>query len=312
MPSPGDIPRQRRGVLCDLREMAGGVAGAYKRFSERFGTWLGENEEGITLFFEGVHLVATVQPEVARLWDKWKDTEWGHLLWELDFSNALGLLLLLDHRQDEAIEDVLEPALTDAVFLANIKAALASAPLSAANRRQLGAGLDSVARCDYELAVPLLIVPLEGAFWQVAQDRGLVERVKERMLFTAESGGHGGASSVEAVFEPLGVDDDFRRFLLRLVYSKTGNPFRHGHAEGGWRRSGLLLVVALVGWLDLYADTKEQSLLLHTFARHHDGLDVALEFLPPLKSVAAHRREAVEPTINLLMGVHTRSTRPRL
>jgi transposase len=261
-----NTPPERRALLRELGSMADCLAAAYQRFAQGLGRWFDENQEGIVAVLESLQLVATVQPELKRLWDTWEETEWGHVLWELDFSSALGVMLLLDHRHDETVESILEPALTDAEFLADIKVALSSAPLSTANRRQLAKGIDFIAEREYELAVPLLIIPLEGAFWRVAHDRGLVERVKERMHFTADSGSYGKAHSVEAIFEPLGIDDDFRNFLVRLVYSTSGNAFRHGTALGGWRRAGLLLVVALVGWLDLYGSTEEKSLLFETFA----------------------------------------------
>jgi hypothetical protein len=245
-----------RTVMNELREMARSIADGYRRFAQALSAWAEEHEDGIVAVMASARVWATVQPELKRLWEKWQQTPWGHLLWELDFSNAFGLMLLLDREQTETIEDVLEPALTDTQFLAKVRTAIATAPVPEAHRRQLTAGLSFIAERDYELAVPLLIVPLEGAFWRVAQDRELVERVKGRMRFTGEVVGRP-AQSVEAIFEPLGVDEDFRRFLLGLVYSTSGHPFRHGSAERGWRRSALLLVVALVGWLDLYADTKE-------------------------------------------------------
>jgi hypothetical protein len=129
------------------------------------------------------------------------------------------------------------------------------------------------------------------------------------MQFTTGSGKSGHARSVEAVFNLLGIDPDFHSFLLRLVYSTSGNPFRHGNARDGWRRSSLLLMIALVGWLDLYSDTKEKGLLQQTFARHDDGLDVAIARLPGLGMVADHKPDAVRPTVELLVGVHARTSR---
>lgn len=66
-------------------------------------------------------------------------------------------------------------------------------------------------------------------------------------------------------------------------------------------------MIALVGWLDLYSDTKEKGLLQQTFARHDDGLDVAIARLPGLSVVADHKPEAVRPAVELLVGVHARS-----
>jgi hypothetical protein len=285
----------------------------YQRVARGMATWLDEHQEGVGAVLVAMHLYGTLQPEARRLAEKWGDSEWGHLLWELDFSNALGVMFLLDHRQDETLEAVLEPALTDDQFLTDIKAALDDAPLSAANREQLAAGLDYMAQRKYVLAVPLLIIPLEGAFWQVAEDVGLVERIKERMHFTSESGRSGRAGSVEAVLEPLGVDDDFRRFLVGLVYSTSGNPFRHGNALGGWRRCSLMLVVALAGWLDLYGPTiDEPGLLASTFAIHTDAFAVARQLFPALNVVAENHPESVELLIGMLMSAYARGEDPAL
>ena len=51
-------------------------------------------------------------------------------------------MFLLDRGQNEIIEDVLEPALTDSEFLDEVKEALSSAPLPTATRRQLTEGLN--------------------------------------------------------------------------------------------------------------------------------------------------------------------------
>jgi hypothetical protein len=302
MSGTGSLPS--RNFFDELREFAVAVATAYQRFADGLTNWMTEHQEGIATFLVVMQVIATVHPEVERLWKKYAGTEWGHLLWELDFANAFALMLLLDRDHNAVVEHVLEPALTDPEFLREVERVLADAPLPEANRRQLAQGLVHVGEQDYVLAVPQLILPLEGAFWQVAQDRDLVERVKGRMRFTPESGEQGSAGAVEAVFEPLGIDPDFRTFLVRLVYGKSGNPFRHGNAQDGWRRTGLLLVVALVGWLDLYADGEEHNLLYQTFARHPEGIDRALTLLPPLEPVVQNAPEVVKPTVSALMGLY--------
>jgi hypothetical protein len=134
------------------------------------------------------------------------------------------------------------------------------------------------------------------------------ERWIGRVVATDICGKSGHARSIEAVFALLDIDPDFHNFLLRLVYRANENPFRHGNARDGWRRSGLLLMIALVGWLDLYSDTKEKALLQQAFARH-DGLDVAIARLPGLGVVAEHKPDAVRPTVDLLVRVHARSSR---
>jgi hypothetical protein len=312
MTQPREPSDRSRRLIDEFREIASAISDAYNGFARQLGAWFEKNQDTIAAVLESMQVWAALQPEMQRLLDEWKDSEWGHLLSKLDFVNAFCLLLLLDQRDADVIEAALEGPLTDAEFLADLDSALGSAPLSVANRRQLAKGLAFIGEHDYELAVPLLILPLEGAFWRVAQDRGLVERVKTRMHFTSASGHKPGreARGVEAIFEPLGVDEDFRAFLVRLVYGGRGHPFRHGNAEVGWRHAGLMLVIALVGWLDLYASTEDNDLLLRTFERNDQALEGALELLPPLGAVAARRPEAVETTINVLMSIRTRTAPP--
>lgn len=284
----------------------GNLGRAYATLTERVRAWVEENQDGILAFLASMQLVAEAQPVLQGLWDRWRQTPWGHLLDELDLSNALGLLLLLDQQQDTALERVLEPALTDHVFLREVAEALNTAPLPDENRRQLHQALKFMGQRDYALAVPLLIVPLEGAFWHVAETTGIVEgRPDGRREFTPASGKQGVAHSVEALFEPLAIDGDFRSFLLRLVYSSAGNEFRHGNARAGWRRSALMLTIGLVGWLDLYAESRERALLMRAFERQDDAFGVALDALPTLRLVTAAKPDVARPTVDAIVRIHS-------
>lgn len=296
----------RQPGLLDLVTFVRDLGRTYTTLTQRFSKWVEENQDGILAFFASMQLLAEARPVLEGLWDRWRETPWGHLLDELDLSNALGLLLLLDQQQDAAIERVLEPALTDRIFLREVAEALNAAPLPDENRRQLHQALTFMGQRDYALAVPLLIVPLEGAFWHVAETTGLVEgRPDGRRVFTAASGKQGVAHSVEALFEPLEIDGDFRSFLLRLVYSSAGNEFRHGNARAGWRRSALMLTISLVGWLDLYAESRERALLMRAFDRHDDVFGVAVEALPTIGLVTAAKPDAARPTVDAIVRIHS-------
>lgn len=284
----------------------GNLGRAYANLTERVSRWVEENQNGILAFLASMQVLAEAQPVLQGLWDRWRETPWGHLLDELDLSNALGLLLLLDQRQDAALERVLEQPLTDNIFLREVTDALNAAPLPDENRRQLHQALKFMGQRDYTLAVPLLIVPLEGAFWHVAETTGLVEGCPDgRREFTPASGRQGVVHSVEALFEPLAIDGDFRSFLLRLVYSSAGNEFRHGNARAGWRRSALMLTIGLVGWLDLYAESRERALLMRAFDRHGDAFGVALDALPTLRLVTAAKPDVARPTVDAIVRIHS-------
>src|SRR5437762_963412 len=64
--------------------------------------------------------------------------------------------------------------MADAEVLEPIREALTRAPLTKLRAKQLAAGLDYLQRGQDHLAVPLLINPIEGIFWTMAADRGVV------------------------------------------------------------------------------------------------------------------------------------------
>jgi hypothetical protein len=247
------------------------------RASARVSAWFEENREGIGRVAEGLALIAVIQPQLERLWERWgEDSEWGYLIWQLDFINGLALMLLLDHTAEDEVVDFLESALGDTDFITRVQGQLAHAKISEPQRRQLVAGLNFVGEREYEAAVPLLIIALEGAFLGEAERRDLVARAKSKMRFTETSGRRGNVRAVEELFEPLGLDEKLTSFLQRQVYGGRGNAFRHGSALDGWREKALTLTIALVAFLDLGTE-QENSLLLEAFGRQQDSLGEATE-----------------------------------
>lgn len=93
-----------------------------------------------------------------------------------------------------------------------------AAGLSSAHEKQLLAGIAQFEAREYEVSVPLLIQPLEGAFWHLAQARGLV--IQDRKAkWRLNDGSNKELTSVDALFglEGLNLDDASRRFLRGLV-----------------------------------------------------------------------------------------------
>lgn len=94
--------------------------------------------------------------------------------------------------------------------------------------------------------------------------------------------------SIEAILEPLGLDETLDSFLRRQVYGGRGNGFRHGTAREGWRQKALSLTVALCAFLDLISESDE-TLLAEAFSVE-EGVEIAqrtvLEALPNLGPAA--------------------------
>jgi hypothetical protein len=240
-------------------------------------SWIEEHQEGIGEVMAGLMVIAVLQPKLVELRRRWGESEWAYLVERLDFVNGLALMLLLSDSErgetDDTVLDFLEGALAAPEFIAAARAKLVGAPIGAAQRRQLDAGLAFVGKRDYELAVPLLIVALEGAFVSEAERRRLVERAERKLRFTPESGRSGNVGGLEALLDPLGLEGDLDAFLRREVYGGRGNPFRHGTALSGWRRKALSLTVALVACMDLMSET-EGTLLAAAFGRGDRGREV--------------------------------------
>ncbi len=260
---------------------AGGTA--LRRAAERVSRWVEDHQEGIEQIVEGFALMAAVQPRMEELWKRWGNSEWGYLVWNLDFINGFALMLLLDGPGDEATLDFLEAALSDPQFIEEARSKLAKAPLTEPQRKQLDAGLESVSEHRHEVAVPLMIVALEGAFMGEAERRELVQRAKQKMHFTETSGKKGAVKSVEQIFKPLGLNEHLVSFLQRQVYGGKGNQFRHGTALEGWRQKSLSLVIALTAWLDLMAES-DSELLVKTFGRQDHAIKITAQQLERYRS----------------------------
>lgn len=259
----------------DWRERFAGALDALRRAGTRFSDWVADHSEEIEAVLGGVAVMVAVQPRLEQLWERWgDDPEWAFLVTRLDFINGLALMVLLDEGAEGEVIEFLESALADPEFVGKLKAEMEGAPLADHHREQLGAGLDYVAKRQYVLAVPLLIVALEGAFVEVAERRDLVERAKTKIRFSADSGRSGKVGSIEAVFGVLGLDEQLDSFLRRQVYGGRGNGFRHGTAREGWRPKALSLVVALCACLDLISESDE-TLLVEAFSAREEGVEIA-------------------------------------
>jgi hypothetical protein len=258
-------PVPPRASLTDLLD-------ALVRGLEGNGQWMDRHEEEIRRAPERLKAIVA----------KWRDSEWGYVLAELNALDGLYLASLLERDQyfggrevniddfdgDNAIEKLMEEALTADVWLSDIDAVIAEAPLAQAARRQLQAGLRYTRSRDYDLAVPLLLMPLEGAFWKLAEERGLVEEREGSMFYAPASGRPPirvtGLAEVLGL-DRLGLDPGLRQFVRGLAYGRGIHRLRHGRETQGWRRRALFLLVALAGWLDHSAGSTDARLLGRAF-----------------------------------------------
>lgn len=245
----------------------------------RFLQWVADHSEEIEEVLGGIAVMVTVQPRLQQLWKRWgSDPEWAFLVSRLDFVNGLALMVLLDEGAESEVIAFLESSLADPEFIERLRGEVEKAPLATHNRKQLAAGLDHVARREYEIAVPLMIIALEGVLIEEAERRDLVERAKTKLRFTKTSGRTGNVGSVEAVFESLGLDEAFDGFMRRQVYGGRGNGFRHGTARDGWRPKALSLTVALCACLDLISES-EETLLIDAFSAREEGVEITLRLV---------------------------------
>lgn len=213
---------------------------------------------------------------------KWKQSEWGYVLGELPGLDGILFIAGLERDDqlrgsnmdprafdtDDLVEQRIEEALTDADWLTELGTCIERTALDGAARRQLRKALNFIQQRNYELAVPLLVIPLEGALWHVAIADGLVEPRGNAMYLTTKAApSQRKVTSIATVLdlEQLSLDVSLRRFVRGLAYGEGVNRMRHGRASTGWRRRALFLLIALAGWLEHEGVADEARLLRRAF-----------------------------------------------
>ncbi len=284
--------------LPSWKEILDAAVRALRNAGARFSQWVADHSEEIEEVLGGIAIMVTVQPRLQQLWERWgSDPEWAFLVSRLDFVNGLALMVLLDEGAEDDVIAFIESSLADPAFIERLRGEMEEAPLAAHHRKQLAAGLDHVAQQEYEVAVPLLIIALEGAFVEEAERRDLVERAKTKLRFTEASGKRGNVGSVEAILKPLGLDDALDGFMRRQVYGGRGDGFRHGTARDGWRPKALSLTIALCACLDLVSES-EETLLIEAFSARAEGVEIAQRLvLATLPNLGAQAQASAAETL---------------
>ncbi|MTD47310.1 hypothetical protein GKE82_24195 [Conexibacter sp. W3-3-2] len=103
-------------------------------------------------------------------------------------------------------------------------------------RLWLDQGLGYVAEGEWVLAIPFLLLGLEGAIRSVEpqarthRDRGKIP-------------------GVEAFIKTTDLPEEYKMLIRRHVYGRPGNSFRHGDPDGDARAQAVLATFAIAWWL---------------------------------------------------------------
>jgi hypothetical protein len=175
--------------------------------------------------------------EFAATWGE--DPLW-FLLGVLSPRHSALLLELGREQVYEATFEALDHTVRQTSLIDALKASIREVSyLSDEQRQWLRHGLDHAKAGEWVQAVPPLILGLEGALHAAA--------VEARVIRPKTRGKHIKANKVIRI---INVSQDFKAFVGKLVFSEEGHAFRHGQPRSDPRRHSLLLVVAVIGWLD--------------------------------------------------------------
>jgi hypothetical protein len=163
----------------------------------------------------------------------------------------------MNKREDQLL-DLLEPVVTNPVFIEDVQSAIQQAPLlSPISRRHLVTGFNWLKGKQYVDAYPPFYNGLEQGLREAARSAGVIDD-RNRFLVPARAKK---ATKVEDLFGHLPIGHRYRRFLSSWIFDQRGNPFRHGDVSDpeDCRRQSLLLAVAVVGWLEEFGEWEEAT-----------------------------------------------------
>jgi hypothetical protein len=164
----------------------------------------------------------------------------------------------------EAVLDGLEEVVLKTPVIAALRVALDSMPfLSEEQRQWLEHGLEHAERGEWLQAVPPLLLGYEGGLYNSAIDAKAIPKTSRGKLMAAEK-----------IIKAFELEDALEAFALKLVFGGRGNSFRHGRPGNQARDQVLLMVVAIVAWVDFLFDTHGTERLVREL---HDPLERALE-----------------------------------
>jgi hypothetical protein len=254
-------------------------------YRERFGDWMERHGPQLAAIAEALLEFDQNAQQVER---EWHEAGLAYLITPLGMVEKLVISLHADPWERDALLEFLECALADEEFVDRVTKLLNDADtLSSVAREHLKHGLAHLRERQPFEAWPPLIIGLEGAFADVAVERGVAGRDGNDIYLLDAEGNRLGARSpsVEKLARELGVspeDTEFGEFLIRRVYGGKGNPFRHGTARDGVPERSLCLAVAVIGWLDAFVspgcrDLLRDALVREAARRQEEDVNKALE-----------------------------------
>jgi hypothetical protein len=175
----------------------------------------------------------------ARFGRKWS----GDPLWYLlsIFSPRQSQLLVELEREQvyEAIFTALEEVILGSDLVEAVSCAVKEVPyLSPLQRKWLLHGLEHAREGDWDQAIPPLITGFEGALHGSALEANAIEPDTGQLM------------GPERIIKQIEFGEAFQSFAVRLAFGDRGQPFRHGRPNHDSRDQALLLIVAVIGWLD--------------------------------------------------------------
>ena len=173
-----------------------------------------------------------------------------------DLPASLARTLLLE-APDGIPVLIKERVMDDPDFVDAVEQAVLDAPhLNGPQRDDLVKGLQAI-RVGDSFACRHLLAGVEGGLWLAAEDEGVIDG--SRKLLRSPRRREPLALSVTRLLDTdnggLDIGNDYSYFVRRVVFDSCGHDIRHGRARTGHAMYSVWGFVALLGWLDCFAQT---------------------------------------------------------
>jgi hypothetical protein len=190
--------------------------------------------------------------EVDRFIAAWEQDALWLLFAKVHIGATRGMANLTRAEVEAIVLDALEPICSNAKYIEALRAEVAKAPyLSSSQRVHLDHMLEHAQQREYVKASGSLYFGLEGAYREAAYASSQLARPT----------GTKKALGFEKLVKLMALPAELQTFIVRAVFGGAGNTVRHGAADGVERRQVLLGIVALAGWLELFAGAPALELL---------------------------------------------------
>lgn len=186
----------------------------------------------------------------ARFRKRWGEDPLWFLLNMLSPQQSLLLVELKREQVYDAIFTALEAVVRSSDLVDDLRGAIDEVPfLTFEQREWLKHGLEHAKNGEWLQAAPPLLSGFEGALHGSALQAKAVEPDARHFM------------GPEKIVKRIELGEEFQLFAVRLAFGPRGQPFRHGRPKHDPREQALILIVAVIGWLD-YALDVNASLVL--------------------------------------------------